>query len=257
LSGLIFDIGFHNGSDSAHYLERGFRVVAVEANPLLAQAGRERFAEAIAQGRLVLLNVGIARETGVATFWVNDHNSEWSSFLESAGRRDGTAAHAIEVPTTTFAALIAEYGTPYYAKIDIEGHDWFCLLDLPAVDPPQFISVEAHRLEYLAVLFAHGYRGFKVINQREHGPGFPRGSSGPVSDTIADWEPLETVAYDWSHMRLGKPWRSALRDGWYDFHARLDGPELTDGWAKPPLRFRLAHRARHALSAVARRLRRR
>jgi len=32
---LIFDIGFNNGDDTAHDLERGFSVVAVEANPLL------------------------------------------------------------------------------------------------------------------------------------------------------------------------------------------------------------------------------
>ena len=45
---LIFDIGFNNGDDTAHYLTRGFEVLAVEANPELVEAGRKRFADAIA-----------------------------------------------------------------------------------------------------------------------------------------------------------------------------------------------------------------
>ena len=32
---LIYDVGMSNGDDTAYYLHRGFRVVAIEANPLL------------------------------------------------------------------------------------------------------------------------------------------------------------------------------------------------------------------------------
>ena len=35
---LIYDIGQHTGEDTAFYLGKGFRVVAVEANPTLAEA---------------------------------------------------------------------------------------------------------------------------------------------------------------------------------------------------------------------------
>ena len=212
--GLVFDIGFHNGNDTAHYLARGFRVVAVEANPTLVAAGQERFADAIKSGRLTLLGVGISRQPGEQDFYVNDGNSEWSSFLPSFGQR-GSHFTTIRVPTMTFASLIAAHGVPFYAKIDVEGADWDCLNDLPA-GPPRYVSVEAHRLEYLAVLYAKGYRRFKIVNQTGHA-GFPSGSSGPISDTIVDWENLETVAYDWLHMELKRPERSSLADGWYDF----------------------------------------
>jgi hypothetical protein len=30
---LIYDLGMHRGGDTQFYLEKGFRVVAVEANP--------------------------------------------------------------------------------------------------------------------------------------------------------------------------------------------------------------------------------
>jgi hypothetical protein len=33
---LVFDIGLHNGDDTSYYLDLGYRVVGVEANPLLA-----------------------------------------------------------------------------------------------------------------------------------------------------------------------------------------------------------------------------
>jgi hypothetical protein len=32
----IFDIGMYDGAESAYYLQSGYRVVAVEANPELA-----------------------------------------------------------------------------------------------------------------------------------------------------------------------------------------------------------------------------
>src|SRR4051812_12299597 len=40
---LIIDVGMHDGGDTAFYLAKGFDVVAVEADPGLAQAGAERF----------------------------------------------------------------------------------------------------------------------------------------------------------------------------------------------------------------------
>lgn len=41
---LIIDVGGNNGDDTAFYLHRGYRVVMVEANPLLAEHLRGRFA---------------------------------------------------------------------------------------------------------------------------------------------------------------------------------------------------------------------
>jgi hypothetical protein len=97
-SRLVFDIGFNNGDDTAHYLEGGFRVVAVEANPQLVMAGRERFAEAIASGRLHLVGAGIAEHT---------------SFLPDAGKR-GAKFSVVSVPTVTIIDLFREYDLPRF-----------------------------------------------------------------------------------------------------------------------------------------------
>jgi hypothetical protein len=37
---LVYDVGFHQGEDTAFYLKKGFRVVAFEAHPRLAENGR-------------------------------------------------------------------------------------------------------------------------------------------------------------------------------------------------------------------------
>ena len=48
---LIFDVGMHKGEDTEYYLKKGFNVVSFEADPDLANYGRERFKAAIADGK--------------------------------------------------------------------------------------------------------------------------------------------------------------------------------------------------------------
>jgi len=41
---LIYDVGMHNGNDIAYYLSRGYPVVSIEADPVLAEKAKNRFA---------------------------------------------------------------------------------------------------------------------------------------------------------------------------------------------------------------------
>src|SRR5262245_50303064 len=70
----------NNGDDTAYYLRRGFRVVAIEADTCLAKCAAERFRTQISSGRLRILNIGIAAEEGELPFWICETHSEWSSF---------------------------------------------------------------------------------------------------------------------------------------------------------------------------------
>ena len=38
---LIYDIGMYDGSDTRYYLNEGFRVLAIEANPVLVKRAKE------------------------------------------------------------------------------------------------------------------------------------------------------------------------------------------------------------------------
>ena len=40
MENLIFDIGFHKGEDTLFYLLKGYRVIAVDADPDLIMNGR-------------------------------------------------------------------------------------------------------------------------------------------------------------------------------------------------------------------------
>jgi FkbM family methyltransferase len=168
LSDLVFDVGMNNGDDTAYYLHRGHRVVAIEADPTMVEEARGRFAEEIRTGRLQLLNVAIGPRDEVADFWICDEKRVWNSFDRSVASRDGLPHHAIPVRCRPFRDLLAEYGTPLYLKIDIEGHDHYCLDALDPRDLPRYISLEMGPFELLFRLQELGYIDFKFITQNDH-----------------------------------------------------------------------------------------
>lgn len=155
----------HNGDDTAYYLHRGFNVVAVEADPDLAAAGRKRFAAAIADGRLALVNKAIAAQPGEADFWICDELRVWNSFDHSIASRNGLPCHAVKVQTVPLRDLLAEHGVPYYLKVDIEGHDHIAVADISPQNAPQFVSLELNSVDDFYLLRSKGYQRFKCIQQ--------------------------------------------------------------------------------------------
>src|SRR5215510_12147684 len=133
----------NNGEDTAYYLRRGFRVVAIEADTRLAKCAAERFRAQISSGQLRILNIGIAAEEGELPFWICETRSEWSSFDRKLASRDGCPPHEIMVPCRRFASVLEEFGVPYYLKVDIEGDE--------------------HNL--VTLMAGTGFKRFKAINQ--------------------------------------------------------------------------------------------
>lgn len=249
---LIFDIGFHKGEDTQYYLEKGYRVVAVEANPILTEYGKIKFKKFIENGQLVLLNIGIANENRILDFWVNDYCSEWSSFDKDIGCRSNTKCHKIEVNCIRTEDLIKKYGLPYYLKIDIEGYDIHAIETLDKYNLPKYISCEVSNIDWIYTLKELGYKKFKIINQADrfkklqinkeksklhhykrylingimHRTSnlinwkFPIKSSGPFGeDTDGEWyEADEIVALYKEYLQFEKntPLSSI---SWFDFHA--------------------------------------
>ena len=169
---LVYGVGVHRGDDTAYYLHKGFRVVGVEANPVMADHLRDRFRSEIASGALQLLQVGVADIEGELDFWVCDAVSEWSSFQERKASAGGKTSHPVKVRTLPFARILGQHGVPFYCKIDIEGNDHLCLEGIDAADKPQYVSVEmslAKGDRDLSLLHALGYRKFKIISQVRSG----------------------------------------------------------------------------------------
>ena len=172
---LIYDVGMHEGEDTAFYLRKGFRVVAIEANPALAAACAAEFEAAVSAGRLTIVNKAIGEAPGAIDFYINESRSIWGTANPAWAARNercGAGSKAITVDAVTIASVIEAHGVPYYMKVDIEGNDILCLTGLRHLaEKPRYISVESSAssakdtLEQLDVLAELGYSRFKIVSQ--------------------------------------------------------------------------------------------
>jgi FkbM family methyltransferase len=172
---LIYDVGLHQGEDSAFYLKKGFSVVGIEANPELAAQAAEKFRSYVDSGQLTILNKAIARDEGRVSFFVNDAVTVWGTIDPEWARRNrhlGTEIREINVEGVRFSNLVRDYGIPYYLKIDIEGADTYCLEDLLTTpDRPRFVSIESTKTSFdevvkeFCLLQRLGYDKYKIIPQ--------------------------------------------------------------------------------------------
>jgi FkbM family methyltransferase len=172
LTKLVFDIGANNGDDTAVYLKHGYQVVAVEANPALCQELQLRFANEIAAGQLSIVERAISRKK-LVTLFVNTADHGWGTTLPSYAER-GLRLRGVVVPVevkgATLIDLIRCYGVPYRIKIDIEGADILCLLDLYDGDLPQYLSIErprsiADQFFAMTLLRRMGYQRLAFVDQ--------------------------------------------------------------------------------------------
>jgi FkbM family methyltransferase len=173
--GLIFDVGMHIGRDTEFYLKKGFKVVAIEANPKLVASGQVKFKDSIDRGDLIICDSAIADYEGEIEFYINDQHDDWGTIsTEFASRNEkiGTQNVKVKVKCQPFLSILNQYDNPYYIKIDIEGADTLCLKDLyHAKSRPKYISIEAGLLSFdqvfteLSLLWNLGYRSFKIVNQ--------------------------------------------------------------------------------------------
>lgn len=142
---LCFDIGAHVGNRSAALLALGVRVVACEPQPLLART-LQRF-----HGRnpnLTILPVALGAAPGRTQMLISTSNptlstlsADWANDIGKNPDFAGTEwDQRVEVELTTLDALIAQYGSPVFCKIDVEGYELDVLRGLS--QPLQLLSFE-------------------------------------------------------------------------------------------------------------------
>jgi FkbM family methyltransferase len=169
---LIYDLGMHHGKDTEFYLKKGFRVIAVEANPDLVDRVSKKLSSYIEDKSLIILNNAVSDEKGTIDFFINLDKDDWSSTDRDAAVRDGANFNKITVQCKSFREIVDEYGTPYYLKIDIEGGDSSILNHVRELDDkPEYISFEislrslSSGIKDLINLQETGYLQFKIRNQ--------------------------------------------------------------------------------------------
>lgn len=176
----IFDFGFYDGADSKAFLEGGFCVVGVEADPDLVLQSVNEFAPWLYTGQLRLANVALSppgNPSAWKQFYINKCMREWNSFYNTTACRSCTPPHllspdactAVPVKSVPCLDVLKQFGSATYLKLDIEGAESGCFAALASPHAkdflPQFLSAEITQLDYLDTLYQIGFRSFKLVRQ--------------------------------------------------------------------------------------------
>lgn len=224
---LIYDVGMHHGQDTDFYLKKGFQVIGFEANPDNANVCRKRFAEAISEGNLTIVEGAITENNSgeKVKFYRNQNHSLWGSSSDDWAYRNevmGTENEIIEVEPVDFAAEVEKYGVPFYLKADIVGSEMICLRGLrDFATKPDYISIRSEKVvfrrleEEFELLEQLGYNRFKAILQsfmqlkvpitlgsgEKINYGFEEGASGTFGeDSRGKWKTKEEALKDYQRI---------------------------------------------------------
>ncbi len=132
---LVFDVGAHVGDRIAAFRRLGARVVALEPQPALARTLRLIYGS---DPMVAIRETAVGREQGFATLNLNLQNPTVSTasadFMAAAAGAPSWQGQVwskrVQVALTTLDALIAQYGTPAFIKIDVEGFEAEALVGL-------------------------------------------------------------------------------------------------------------------------------
>lgn len=142
---LCFDVGANIGSKTKIFLELGARVVCIEPQPSCVDVLKETYQH---DSNVVIVSKGLATQSGSRSLSVCGSANAISTFSEKwkTGRfRSYAWEPAVEVPVTTIDALIQEFGSPKFCKIDVEGFEYEVLQGL------------SHQISFIAFEFTREF----------------------------------------------------------------------------------------------------
>lgn len=228
---LIFDIGSNNGDDIPYYLMKAEKVIAFEANPVLANEIALRFSEPIQSGVLQVENRLLVAENDKSAadlcFYVHKRNHVLSQFPKPS-KETLNHFNTVLVGNVSVQEAIHTYGEPSYAKIDVEHYDYSILSEFFRLGHfPNYISTEIHSKRVASLLLkCPRYSAYKLLegkdvssydnsiitdrfgNKRYYS--FPHHAAGPFGDDIIG---------NWSDQKSIRSKILSSRLGWKDLHA--------------------------------------
>lgn len=197
--GLIFDVGANRGAKTDIFLRLGARVIAVEPDEACQAILRDRFFRyRLRTSPVTLVNSAVSDSIGVKELLidgpgsaVNTMSRKWADHLKG-NKEDFKYQHSglefsssRSVATTTIDELVNRYGSPFFIKIDVEGHELSVLSGMRC--PVPFLSFEVN----LSTFRPEGIRCVQLLHSLSTEGSFnytPDCCSGLV---LARWLPAE------------------------------------------------------------------
>lgn len=220
---VIYDFGANNGQNFNYYLSKGYKVVGIEANPLLCREIEKKFSNEIAAGKLTIMNYCLSADSDdeIVEFYVHKTNSLLSQF-NKPGYENLDDFEPIKIKSKKASSIVKEFGAPYYIKIDIEHYDIMILKELLAEKIyGKYLSIEAQNPAILDVLLQSDYKYFNAVfgwTLKKFYPEFDFHMAGPFGKDIkSPWLTKENLSALFSEIKFG----------WIDIHASTE--ELQTG----------------------------
>jgi FkbM family methyltransferase len=154
---LIFDIGANDGFKAQVFLKLGAKVVAVEPDEHNQKVLMEKFLKyRLNPHRVTVVGKAVSDCVKVEKMWcdapgsaLNTLSTKWVGILQTNPDRFGSRleyGQSKEVETTTVEKLMADFGAPFFLKIDVEGYEAKVLKGLQR--PVPFLSFEVNLPEF-------------------------------------------------------------------------------------------------------------
>lgn len=199
---LVFDIGANVGLWTDGLRRLGCRVVAVEPQAACANRLRKRCAD---DPLVTVVEAAVARHAGEIELFLassSEHATTSSAWMEAMTSRGGVPPSfwqsSVSVPARTLDDLIAEFGEPAYAKLDVEGAEPDALAGLSR--PLRLLSFETHGQTYdearacVERLLELG--DYEFVLAAGDFPRFEGRDWGPVESLLAA---LEAAPFGWNN----------------------------------------------------------